>query len=552
MKLIKIFFITLLLTSACLQNDNQQDEFKNSSLSANQGVNSQNKDNQGIFDYTFSGNKYDISCVDNVLEINRANEIFDEGKAMTNQEIVRVSHCVVDQKTESFKNEKKIQSNNIRIESVWIPSPNDLTCADRVMGIEAFRAIYDGERLPTKIEEEAWKECPPEIPLDEVAHPLAHVECPSLEQMWEVRYEFVARWDQIECHTGSLERYDLPEFRAHDRFPVSGSDSNAQSIWPFSLEELLTTLDATDWKQYDRSQYVGRDQDLWRIMELLENSLSGNLAIMPMSAFPPYLDDFRNLMQYPPDDYWHDKSLRVFALYAIQRKRDGHPIEIADHYPDGMQAAPANNVAEFREWIDKVFVPQKIHEATIAELLKAEILIPFPLEIERWIQVQPWAKTTSTQEKVATAQYVLDHVYNAVRPIFKGKLDVESYANYLPDRDGSGWKNLVFTDYDEVSFNLFPECDLEFSVMYTQNQMKHVMDIVLRDDLKWWIHEWDFKNNVFEGLCGTNMEEEAASIMEAMLDIIFAQPVQPFGIDYIGPIFSAKHLEVIEDRIFSK
>ena len=40
MKLMKIFFITFLLTSACFQNDYQQDEFKNSSLNANESANS--------------------------------------------------------------------------------------------------------------------------------------------------------------------------------------------------------------------------------------------------------------------------------------------------------------------------------------------------------------------------------------------------------------------------------------------------------------------------------------------------------------------------------
>ena len=327
---------------------------------------------------------------------------------------------------------------------------------------------------------------------------------------------------------------------------------NTNEIWPFSIEELLNQLDAKDWQQFDRSQYTGRDQDLWRIMELLEENLSGNWSFMPMADFPPYQDDFGNLMQYPPNDYWHDQSLRVYALHAIQRKINGHSIVMMDFYPPGMLAAPATNSTQFRKWIDEIFIPQKIHEAKIAELLKAEIFFPFPIEIERWIQAQPWADVTTTEEKVYTAQYVLNNIHQAVRPIFSGKLDVWSYANYLPDRDGSAWKNLVFTDYDEVSFSLFPECDLEFSVMYTQNQMKHIMEIVNRDNLTWWIGEWDLKKKSFEQLCETNMEQNAAAIMEAILDIIFAQQVQPIGIDYRGMMYSSDQLGIIEDRIFRK
>ena len=128
--------------------------------------------------------------------MNRADEIFHEGKPMTNQEIARVSQCVVDQKTESFKNEKEIQSEYRRIESAWIPSPKDALCANRVMGIEAFRAIYNGERLATEKENEAWRECIPNLSIYEITHPLAKIECPGLQQMWEAWHEFVGRWDQ--------------------------------------------------------------------------------------------------------------------------------------------------------------------------------------------------------------------------------------------------------------------------------------------------------------------------------------------------------------------
>ena len=506
---------------------------------------------------------YDILCVDDVLGLSRSDEIFYDGKPLTTGEMDRIRHCARNETDEvsegedegsgrAMEDQQRESDPTGRSLDAWRPAPKDTECADKVLGIKAYREIYQGERAPSESESEAWKKCLPTLSLDSIVHPVADIQCPSIETMWENRHTFAPRWEQIECQTDSLIRYDLPKFRAHDRFRLSGSDPIAASIWPFSLNDLLTDLIATDWEEYDQSQYDGRDQDLWKVMELLEENLSGNWAFMPMSDFPPYIDEFWKNIVYPPSDYWHDQALRVFALHALQRKSKGHPVVMVDFYPPGMLSAPTSSSSEFREWIDNVFVPQKIHEAKVAELLKAEILFPLPIEIERWIQAQPWANNTPVQEKIRTAQYVLDHVHDGVRPIFSGKLDVWSYANYLPDRDGADWASLVFADYDEVSFHLFPECDLEFSVMYTQNQMNHVMDIVIRDGLTWWIGEWDMNNKYFKELCGTNMAKESVSIMEAMLDVIFAQPVQPIGIDYRGQIYSAEHLNVIEDRIFGK
>jgi hypothetical protein len=500
--------------------------------------------------------RYDIECVDDDLGMKRSDEIFHDNGEITPEETDKVRHCVMDSQEKSGGTpETEIisapTSERALAENAWRPSLNDAVCADRVIGIKAFREIYQGVRTPSESESEAWKTCLADLSLASIVHPLAGVECPDVENMWQARHTFAPRWEQIECHTNSLIRRDLPQFRAHDRFPLSGSDPNAASIWPFSFDALLSELLARDWAEYDQSSYEGRDLDLWKIMELLEEELAGNWAFMPMGDFPPYIDEFGENIAYPPSNYWHDQALRIFSLHALQRKNAGHPIVMVDFYPPGMLSAPASNANEFREWIDAVFVPQKIHEAGIAELLKAEIFFPLPIEIERWVQAQPWANTTSTQEKVRTAQYVLDRVYDDVRPIFKGRLDVWSYANYLPDRDGPDWSSLVFANYDEVSFHLFPECDTAFSVSYAENQMKNVMDIVRRDGLTWWIGEWTLKRKSFEQLCGTDMSREAVHIMDAMLDVVFAQPVKPIGIDYRGPIYSTEQLDLIVSRIFS-
>jgi len=496
--------------------------------------------------------QYNVECVDIELGIKRSDEIFYGNEKMTKEETNKVNHCALNtgQKNEIARKTEGAKSPKATIVNVWRPEPKDTACADRVMGIKAYREIYQGERPPSKNESLAWKECLPNLPIDSIVHPVSDITCPDMDTMWKFRQSYAPSWDQIRCHTDSLVRYNLPKFRAHDRFNVSGSVQNADSIWSFSLKDLLSDLIAKNWKEYDKSTYEGRDQDLWKVMQLTEEHLRGNWAFMPMGDFPPYIDEFWNNIAYPENDYWHDQALRIFALHAIQRKNKGHSIVMVDFYPPGSLGAPAADSKEFRQWVDTVFIPQKIREAKAAELLKAEILFPLPIEIERWIQGQPWAKDTPVEEKIQTAQYVLDQVYDRVRPFFKGKLNVWSYANYLPDRDGPAWEKLVFSKYDEVSFHLFPECDLSFSVSYTENQMKHVMNIVKRDGLTWWIGEWDLGEKPFEQLCGTNMSVEAEPIMNAMLNVIFAQPIQPMGIDYRGPIYSGEQLDLIKNRIF--
>lgn len=134
---------------------------------------------------------------------------------------------------------------------------SDTACADRIIGIDAFRTILCGKRTPSQAESTAWRDCLPNLELDEIIHPLARIDCPDVTQMGKARHIYVPRCNQIECHTATLERISRPEFRAHDRFEVPRSEQNADSIWPFSLETLLDDLQATDWDEFDSSRDEG-------------------------------------------------------------------------------------------------------------------------------------------------------------------------------------------------------------------------------------------------------------------------------------------------------
>ena len=137
-----------------------------------------------------------------------------------------------------------------------------------------------------------------------------------------------------------------------------------------------------------------------------------------MTRFPHYIDEFYNLVHYPPTDYWHDELLRSFAVHILQRKQTGHITSIGNLYPpflaEGQKVVmPAKNPEEFRVWIDEVFIPQKIHEAKIAEALKVEILHPWPGEVDTGLLYQPWGPNASDQELLDTGQYFLCLLYTS-------------------------------------------------------------------------------------------------------------------------------------------
>ena len=278
-----------------------------------------------------------------------------------------------------------------------------------------------------------------------------------------------------------------------------------------------------------------------------------------MTRFPPYIDEFYNLVHYPPTDYWHDELLRSFAVHILQRKQTGHITSIGNLYPpflaEGQKVvAPAKNHEEFRVWTDEVFIPQKIHEAKIAEALKVEILHPWSGEADGWVMAQPWAANASDQELLVAGQYLLDAVAIAVRPYFKGRLVVTSFTpgqGQHPIRPRPFWKDLSYESVDQVDFTFFMRCDEQATTTELREYMDTVMHIVKRDSIAWTIGELDIDFTAFE-TCGTDLNDQADEIYSAVLDILFEQEVPPVGIAAIGIVFSHDHKVVLEEKLFSR
>jgi len=278
-----------------------------------------------------------------------------------------------------------------------------------------------------------------------------------------------------------------------------------------------------------------------------------------MTVFPPYIDEFYNLVHYPPSDYWHDELLRSFAVHIIQRKQTGHISSIANYYPPFLEGgkrvvAPAKNPEEFRVWIDEVFIPQKIHEAKMAEALKVEILHPWSSEADTWVMMQPWAANTSDKELLETGQYLLDAVAAAVRPYFKGLIVVTSFTpgqGQHPIRPRPFWKDLSYESVDRVDFTFYMRCDEQTTTTELREYMDTMMHIVKRDSVAWAIGELSLDFDSFE-ICGTDLNDQADEIYSAVLDILFEQEIPPVGMAGIGNVFSHDHKIVLEEKLFSR
>ena len=283
-----------------------------------------------------------------------------------------------------------------------------------------------------------------------------------------------------------------------------------------------------------------------------------------MTVFPPYIDEFYDLVIYPPTDYWHDELLRSYAVHIIQRKQAGHITYLFSHYPpllaEGQPVvAPAKNQEEFRVWTDEVLIPQKIHEAKMAEALKVETLNTWIAEADVWVMGQPWAANASDNELLETGQYFLDAMAAAVRPHFKGQLVVTSFTpgqGQHPTRPAPFWKDLSYESVDRVDFTFYMRCDEQTTTTELREYMDTVMHIVKRDSIAWTIGELDIDFTAFE-TCGTDLNDQADEIYSAVLDILFEQEVPPVGFlaastGFVLSVVSHDHKVVLEEKLFSR
>ena len=330
-----------------------------------------------------------------------------------------------------------------------------------------------------------------------------------------------------------------------------------KDLWNGDLDVLLESMEAETWEEFAGGRYTGSRLDHVTSLQFTEAEFpSANFTYLPGNVFKPKTDELGERHVFPVTDYWHDVGLRAFAVHVILRKQAGHitPMEFGF---GGIKDVPtAKTPEEFRDWIDEVFIPQKIHEAKIAEKLKIETYKPWMTEVDIWVMDQSWALEASDQELLETGQYLLDAVVAAVRPHFRGRITPHTWQHGSAVHEAHPrpiWKDLTFKGLDEVGVTFLPRCDMETTMADAKVQFAAIMEMVKRDSIPWVISEMDTSHKGF-AFCGTDIFDQADEIWSAVLDLISELEIQPIGISTkgFGNIYSQEHKTVLEERIISR
>ena len=461
----------------------------------------------------------------------------------------------------------------------WNISPTQIGCMFDAIGKSAYRDIFNGVRPPTSTEIQTAQPClHGSRSLNDVPHPLGAEQCPSLEILQRNLAEYQPRWDQLECHMKEdFQRLPLPSFRTSARInpivltppidaafgcqgllcPQGTKGVVLKDLWNGDLDVLLESMEADSWEQFAGGRYQGSELDYLTSLLFTEAEFpSANFTYLPMNMFRTKTDELGQNQPLTMEDYWHDATLRAYAVHVIQRKREGHITQMNLSWGGSKEITTAKTPEEFRNWIDEIFIPQKIHEAKIAETLKIETYKPWMTEVDIWVMDQSWALKASDQELLETGQYLLDAVVAAVRPHFKGRITPHTWQHGSAVHEGHPrpiWKELTFKGLDEVGVNFLPRCDMEATMADAKVQFAAIMEMVKRDSIPWVISEMDTSHKSFAH-CGTDIFDQADEIWSAVFDLISELEIQPIGISTkgFGNIYSQEHKAVIEDMVFSR
>ena len=335
-------------------------------------------------------------------------------------------------------------------------------------------------------------------------------DCDTLLSVHISNLDFIRpSWEELSCFTDDLERLPVPTFAKRI---LAGAELGIQSN--------LVELNINYWDELIAKYPI-------------------NVSPANMPAMPPYVDNNGNNLKYPLDSETLDDALRSIATVLINEKLKGMVVLLANIYPVDDTDIGLNSEEEFRNWFTDVFIPEKTAEAIVAERIKAEYYVPFPIEFELFIKRQfGFIETLSDAKKLALAQDLLDEAFNTVRPLFNGRLVAYSFNRYEDTDDF--WSGLVFSKFDEVGFTLFPECDLVGTDDRLELQFFHIMKIVERDNIPWSIGELQVLEELFAACdnSGETFKSLQADIYSSVFNKVTELPIQPIGM-HIGDVLEA-------------
>lgn len=331
--------------------------------------------------------------------------------------------------------------------------------------------------------------------------PVKQANCPSLDKyIADIEREGPPTWSQLDCFFAKLSRKDIPAF--YSRVSID----------------------------YDNPAILGNSVNNYYNAWAAYNSQFGtNLSTASTIGIPPYADANRKVFTYPLSSSNFDLKMRGSATALVKEKLAGRRLIFQTFHPPSQIAPAFSSVDQFRAWLADTWVPQKKSEAEVAEKLKAEYYVPFPVEADIFFNKvsQPTLGNLPGDQLVPVVQDWINQTREAVRPIYKGRLVIQLAAKVA---DGPHWKNLSVKGFDELAGTLLPGCDVVSAKEQAESQFKHYADLAKRDGIPWSMGELGLFEKYFKA-CDHTLAEMELDVLSAVLPIGIAQDPKPVGLN---------------------
>jgi len=352
-------------------------------------------------------------------------------------------------------------------------------------------------------------------PPEEPQEPVNFMDTASLETVLLNLREYIPTWEELEGFTSEAQRLPIPTFekRALSWYGVENDGG------PFDTSQ--------EWMP----QVLAYNKNLI-------DQFGANMSTALMSPLPPFTLEDGGEITFPMEGDLLDKKLRSATVLFLYEKSLGLPSTFVNFYPPHQESEVFETRAEFYQWLDTKFLPEKEAEAKAAELMKAEKYMPWPLEFELFITDiggiydDGFLAQSSPEEVLEFANDVKARIFNTVRPHFQGNLVAHLFHNYTNRPEHNYWDQMSYEGFDEIHFAYFPQFDLETTARDLDTQLSHYAKIVQNSgNIPWLASEI----SVFEWYIEDGkMEEYEKDLYELVFTKLETAPIPPKGISPAG------------------
>lgn len=354
-----------------------------------------------------------------------------------------------------------------------------------------------------------------EIPLEPVEpeDPVSFMDTASLKSVVLNLVDYIPTWQELERFTENAERLPIPAFEKR-ALAWLGTEGDGNPFSSNYMEDVLVFNN-----------------------ELIEE-FGGNMSSALMSPVPPFSGPNGEEITYPIQPDILDKKMRAVTASFLYEKSLGLPVTFVNFYPPSVESEKFATKEAFYDWFENRFLPEKVAEAKAAEIMKAEKLMPWPLEFELLINDfggifdEGFLSASSEEEILAFAEDVKTKVLNAVKAHYNGIVVAHLFNNYFQRPDYHYWDRMSYSGFDEIHFALFPPFDVEATEAYMDEQLIHYSKIIQNSgNIPWLASEI----SVFEWYVEPGkMEEYEKGLYETVFIKLENATIPPKGISPAG------------------